>query len=74
MDRLKTKSKHFYDDEILGVMENGDIVLKQGVIRIPKYRFNVDSSSEESYYNSISYTRDKADKIRRSIDEESNWD
>lgn len=33
MSRLRTMSKHFYNDEIEYVLPNGDIYLKQGVKR-----------------------------------------
>ena len=42
-NRLKTKSKNFYDDEIQAILANGDIVLKEGVHRL-KYNSHKDPS------------------------------
>lgn len=51
MGRLKTMSKWFYDDEILGVMNNGDIVLKQGVKRknYSKSDFEIDKTEHINF-------------------------
>lgn len=48
--REKTKSKHFYDDEILFIYPNGDIHLKEGVRRYPEYD---NDDLDESYINEI---------------------
>ena len=43
MSRLKTLSKHYYNDEIQGVLPNGDIILKEGVHRL-KYENHLEES------------------------------
>lgn len=51
MKRLKTISKHFFNDEILGVMSNGDILLKMGVKRknYSKSDFEVDKTEHINF-------------------------
>lgn len=51
MDRLKTISKHFYDDEVLFKDSvTGDIHLKAGVHRL-SYNDHIDPNKLESHIN-----------------------
>lgn len=73
-NRKKTKSKNYFDDEIIGIMDNGDIVLKPGVKRQPKRASDFEPKSEESqYWNYWVYYRDKTDKRQGLIEEENDW-
>ena len=47
---MKTKSKHFKDHEIKGILPNGTIYLKEGIKR-KHYNDNVDPDSLESHLN-----------------------
>lgn len=55
-ERAKTKSKHFYDDEILFVYPNGDIHLKDEVRRMKPINNEwkeVDNYENPSHINEI---------------------
>ena len=71
--RQKTKSKEYYDDEIISVLQDGSIYLKPGVIRQPKYRFSTEHEESASHFNNWVSYRDKADRIRREQEEENDW-
>lgn len=47
MSRLRTLSKHYYNDEIIGIMDNGDIILHMGVKRKSYTLADSDISSME---------------------------
>lgn len=74
MERKKTISKHYFDDEIKGVMDDGTIVLKQGVRRTPKINFSTESEDNFISYNYWVAYRDKVDKIKRINEEDNEWD
>lgn len=72
--RLKTKSKRYYDDEIIAILPNGDIVLKPGVRRQPKRSFDLEANEEAAqYWNYWVYHRDRVDRIKKNIEEENDW-
>lgn len=74
MERLKTKSRIYFDDEILGIMDNGDIVLKPGVRRQPKRSSDFETKTEEAnYWNYWVHYRDKAERRQSLIEEENDW-
>lgn len=65
-ERLKTKSKNFYDSEIEGIFPNGDIILKEGVKRL-KYKLDIDPFLEESYINYEDLNVKRMEKIRKKL-------
>ena len=60
-ERQKTISKNFYDDEIIGRTEEGDLILKMGVKRL-KYDDDIDPDQLESHIN---YTALSAERMKR---------
>lgn len=52
MERLKTKSKHFWDDEIEYIDTNRDIHLKPGVHRL-SYNTHINPDELENHINDI---------------------
>lgn len=74
MERTKTISKIYWDDEIIGVTDTGDIVLKPRVRRQPKRSFDLEANEDEAqYWNYWVGYRDKSEKIQRQRDEENDW-
>lgn len=73
MERQKTKSKEYYDDEIIAVLQDGSIYLKPGVIRQPKYRFSTEHEESASHFNTWVYHRDRTDRIKKQIEEDNDW-
>lgn len=79
-ERLKTISKHFYDDECIGRAENGDLILHMGVKR-KEYTI---ADTEMVGYENINYVALNADKYQERIkrhndadetgDEVDNWE
>jgi hypothetical protein len=68
MKRLKTISKHFYDDEILFKDENGDLHLKEGVKRMSYPTLTSDSNTQINYWESA------MKKIETFNNTNKNWD
>ena len=68
-ERQKTISKNFYDDEIIGKLDNGDLVLKMGVKRL-KYDDDIDPDTLESHIN---YTALSAERMQKRRDRETDW-
>lgn len=71
--RSKTKSKHFFDDEILFIYPDGTIHLKMGVMRHPKLNFSTLTEDNTSYYNNFVSYRDKIDRHRKMVEEDNDW-
>lgn len=57
---MNSISKHFTDDEIIGILPNGDIYLKMGVKRL-KNRFTMDlePTDEHINYDAIRISKNK---------------
>lgn len=69
-NRPKTKSKHFYDDEIICILEDGSIYLKEGV-----HRFYSPALNQDAYQN-INYqekAQAKIEKAMKQVEEEKNF-
>lgn len=49
--RIKTKSKHFYDDEIEGVTTEGEVILKMGVTRREYTKADLSLEAEDEHVN-----------------------
>ena len=62
MERVKTLSKNFYDDEIISLLPNGDIYLKIGVRRNPIPSKEIEQSIESDYIN---YDIIRSDKFKQ---------
>jgi hypothetical protein len=60
-ERSKTISKNFYDDEIIGKTEAGDLILKIGVKRL-NYDDHIDPDQLESHIN---YSALSAERMQR---------
>lgn len=79
-ERLKTMSKHFYDDEIIGRAENGDLILHMGVKR-KEYTL---ADSEMVGYENINYAALESNRLNQRVkmhndgdengDELDNWE
>jgi len=65
-ERLKTLSKHYFNDEIEAIHTNGDIILKEGVKRL-KYKLDIDPFLEESYINYDDLNVKRLEKIRKKL-------
>lgn len=65
-ERLKTLSKNYFDEEIVGILPNGDIILKEGVKRL-KYKLDIDPYLEESYINYEDLNIKRMETIRRKL-------
>ena len=69
--RPKTKSKEFYDDEIIGVFPDGVIYLKEGVRRRP---FNpLEEDQEIAYFNFKQTLLTIKNKIEEQVDYDNNF-
>lgn len=73
MERLKTKSKIYFDDEIEFVYPDGTIHLKMGVMRHPKLSFSTITEDNISYYNNFASYRDKIEKYKKIKEEDDDW-
>jgi len=62
-ERQKTISKNFYDDEIIGRTEEGDLILKMGVKRL-KYDDDIDPDQLESHINYTALSVERMKRIR----------
>ncbi len=68
-ERPKTKSKHFYDDEILAVRD-GVVYLKQGVYRLYPPNLTEDMHQNINY---VVITADKLIKNKQTLDQEKDF-
>jgi len=66
MERIKTISKHFFDDEVLFKDDNGDIHLKEGVTRL-KYQAVLDPQLLESYLNDDALAIERQNRIQEQL-------
>lgn len=81
MERLKTISKNYYDDEIIGRLDNGDLYLQMGVKRKSYDKSDNDLSSDKdsqiNYFLLASVKNKESMKRYKDVDindELDNWE
>ena len=62
MSKTRTISNHFDDDEIIGRLPNGDLVLHMGVKRAQYNSFDTDLTSSEEHINYAALNKEKNKK------------
>jgi len=80
MSRSKTISKHYYDDEIIGRLPNGDLLLKIGVRRKYYDSFDEDLTSDAHINYEVIKSNKHKDTMSKHFEDEvntgeiDNWD